>query len=299
LHQDTGDIFLNDQCINQTPSERRRIGLVYQDYALFPHLTVRGNIAFSLRLQKKSQEQQEQFVTEISQQLQISHLLDRRISTLSGGEQQRVALARSLVFKPEILLLDEPVSSLDMHLATQVRRELKHLQKTLGTTFVHVTHNFDEAVFLADRVAVMNNGRIEQIGRPEEIFHCPRNHFVAEFVGIKNIYHGICTLNQNALKEFVNNGLRLIVDTPLEGKCHCSILPEDILVSTEKLSSSARNSLSGTITAIAPHGRFQEIVVDVGLSMTALITRQSLREMNIEIGQSVWLTIKTSAVNVF
>ncbi len=191
LHQpDKGRIMLDGEDVTDAPPERRGIGFVYQDYMLFPHLNVAGNIAFGLKLRRMARETIEEQVTTISQLLGIDHLLHRRPGTLSGGEAQRVALARALVVEPRLLLLDEPLSALDPETREGLQRELARVHRELGTTTVHVTHDFEEAVALGDRIAVVNEGRVVQVGSPEEIFRRPGSEFVARFVGVRNIFRG-------------------------------------------------------------------------------------------------------------
>jgi spermidine/putrescine transport system ATP-binding protein len=163
---------------------------VWQSFALFPHLNVRENMAFGLAIARTPKVDIEQRVQEMAVMLNLEPLLDRRISQLSGGQKQRVAIARSLVTKPNILLLDEPMSALDPHLRVRMQGELKRLQQTLGISFFYVTHNQNEAFSMADRVVVMNQGHIEQIGSPAEIYNAPATHFVAEFVGNNNLFDG-------------------------------------------------------------------------------------------------------------
>jgi iron(III) transport system ATP-binding protein len=163
------------------PPEARKVSLVFQDYALFPHMTVAENVGFGLRGWER--EARVRRVEEVLDMVQLSHLADRYPHELSGGEQQRVALARALAPQPEVLLLDEPFSNLDAGLRAQVREEVRDILKAVGTTVLFVTHDQEEALFMGDRVAVLNAGRLEQVGTPEEVFHCPATRFVAEFMG--------------------------------------------------------------------------------------------------------------------
>jgi spermidine/putrescine transport system ATP-binding protein len=188
--EDEGAIHMRGRPIAQLPANQRGTRLVWQNYALFPHLNVRGNIAFGLTLQRHDKRAVARKVEAVADLVQLGPLLDRRIAALSGGQKQRVAIARALVTEPTILLLDEPLSALDAHLRTRVQGELKRLQQRLGIAFVYVTHNQSEAFSMADRVVVMNHGRIEQIGTPQDIYTYPRTRFVAEFVGMNNLVEG-------------------------------------------------------------------------------------------------------------
>lgn len=183
---DSGKVIHNGQNITRVPPQDRDIRTVFQKYALFPHLSVFENIAFGLRMQGVSQAEVKKRVQETAELIEVSHLLTRSIGQLSGGEQQRVAVARAIVTEPEVLLLDEPLSALDLKLREKMQLELISLRRKLGSTFIFVTHDQAEAMALSDQVAVMNRGKIEQIGAPEEIYHRPRSRFVASFIGQAN-----------------------------------------------------------------------------------------------------------------
>ncbi len=184
---DAGAVFLAGQDVTGLPPHRREVNTVFQSYALFPHLDVRGNLAFGLRTQRLPAPEIARRVYEVAELVALDGLLDRRPDQLSGGQRQRVALARALVCAPRVLLLDEPLSALDARLRAQVRGELRALQRRLGLTFVFVTHDQEEALTLSDRVAVLNAGRVEQVGTPEDIYQRPASRFVAGFVGHANL----------------------------------------------------------------------------------------------------------------
>lgn len=184
---DSGSIYINNINISNVPPEHRNIGFVYQDYLLFPHLSVRENIVFGLKAKKMTKHSMEQILHEISTMLNIEHLLNRNTLTLSGGEQQRVAFARAIVTSPKILLLDEVSSALDPCTKEVFQQNLKSLHKKLKTTTIHITHDFNEALYLADRIAVMRNGEIHQIGTVDEIFNHPKSEFVADFIGYDKV----------------------------------------------------------------------------------------------------------------
>ena len=189
LNPDSGTIKINGEIQNNVLPNRRKVGMVFQDYALFPHLTVEQNLFYGLNLTKPSKEQKaqnEQIVKTTAENLDIQNLLKRFPSELSGGQQQRVALGRSLVLKPKILLMDEPLSSLDTNLRLKVREELKEMQKRLKITTVYVTHDREEAFSLSDKIAVMNHGKIVQYDTPENLYFEPKNRFAAEFSGASN-----------------------------------------------------------------------------------------------------------------
>jgi ABC-type Fe3+/spermidine/putrescine transport system ATPase subunit len=184
---DSGDIRLGDRRINDLPAHRRGTAMVFQDYALFPHMTVRDNVAYGLRLARRSREDIARKVDETLAFVGLRGMDARWPSQLSGGQQQRVAVARALVIEPEVLLLDEPLSNLDAKLREQLRAELRTLQRRIGMTFVYVTHDQSEALSLSDWIAVMKDGRVEQAGTPWEIYYHPRTAFLADFVGAVNL----------------------------------------------------------------------------------------------------------------
>lgn len=200
---DQGEIWFGSKNLSKLYPEQREVGFVYQDYALFPHLTVAENIIFGLKLRKTPEQESKEKLRDIAAMLGIEHLYKRRPFALSGGEQQRVALARALITSPKILLLDEPLSALDPCTKEMMQGELKKIHSTFNTTVLHITHDFSEALSLADRVAVMQNGEIVHTGRPAEIFCRPKTAFVANFVGMKNIFRGEVTSSKVALESGV------------------------------------------------------------------------------------------------
>ncbi len=187
---DRGEVRLRGEVVNAVPPERRQVNTVFQSYALFPHMTVRDNVAFGLKMQNRPRSEISERVMEALRMVHLEDFADRKPSQLSGGQQQRVALARAVVNKPLVLLLDEPFSALDYKLRCKMQVEIKRLQRRLGITFVFVTHDQEEAFAMSDRVVVMNSGHIEQIGTPQEVYEEPENLFVARFVGEINILAG-------------------------------------------------------------------------------------------------------------
>jgi molybdopterin-binding protein len=294
-----GRILIDGEDVTAMPPERRGVGFVYQDYALFPHLDVAGNIAFGLKLRRLERSVIAKRVVGISELLNIDHLLHRRPDTLSGGEQQRVALARALVVEPRLLLLDEPLSALDPETQEGLQRELARLHGELSTTTVHVTHDFEEAVALGDRIAVVYDGRVVQIGPPEEIFRRPASEFVARFVGVRNVFRGEIRRKEGSHQVLALDGLEIAVLTDLSDTVHASVRPEDIVLSREPLRSSARNVLRGRIANITDRGTIVYVTVNVPPDFTCVITRTSLEEMELTEGSEVYIAFKASAIHVF
>lgn len=185
---DDGHIVIGNKDVTMTPAHKRSVNTVFQSYALFPHLNVRDNISFGLRMLGVGQEEQSRRVAEIATFIKLDGLLDRRVDQLSGGQRQRVALARALLCEPDVLLLDESLSALDAGLREQLQVELSAIQKRLGVTFVFVTHDQEEAMVMSDRIAVLNGGKIQQVGTPQQVYETPTNRFVASFIGHDNLF---------------------------------------------------------------------------------------------------------------
>lgn len=295
---DKGEIWINGDNVTRKYPEERHISFVYQDYMLFPHLNVKDNILFGLKVKKAAPNLMAARLEKIAVLLGIKNLLERYPSTLSGGEQQRVAIARALITQPQVLLLDEPLSALDPRSRELFQQELKTIHEEIKTTTIHITHDFNEALVLADRVGIMHNGQMLQIGKPEEVFQKPSTEFIARFVGIENINNGEIVVRGQ--ETFVRiDPLFLRVVTNIRDKVRVAIRPEDIIIAREPLASSAQNNVKGTIAEIIPRGAFCKVVVDVGINLVALVTRQAIKELELEQGQQVWLIFKATAVHLF
>jgi len=295
---DKGRIFLGDREITSTELRSRNIGMVYQDYMLFPHLTVRDNIAFGLRQRKIPLDEQHAMVEKMCTLLEIQHLAERYPGSLSGGEQQRVALARALVLEPEILLLDEPMSALDRRTRERMRMELSRIQRLTGTTIIQITHHFDDVFALADRIAIMQDGRIVQIGETSEVFLHPSDTFVAEFLGIGNIIRGSSSKTGNIAQIATGRGPVFYAASTIFGEVVATLHAEDVILSLEPFASSARNCLFGTVSEVIPFGSMIRVILDVGFPLTALLTRESCHDLHLEQGSRVYATFKASAVHV-
>lgn len=189
-HPDSGDIFIKNKSVLNTPPNKRPVNMVFQHLALFPTMTVAENIAYGLKRRGMSKREQQPLIQDVLERIDLPDSGSKRIDQLSGGQKQRIAIARCLVLKPDVLLLDEPLGALDLKLREQMKIELKHLQQVFGTTFVYITHDQSEALVMSDQVAIMNNGRFEQVGTPQALYYQPATPFVASFVGDSNRWHG-------------------------------------------------------------------------------------------------------------
>jgi molybdate transport system ATP-binding protein len=311
---DAGRITLGGRDITRESIQGRNVGLVFQDRVLFPHLSVRRNIAYGPRSRGIGRSEAEELVLRTARNLEIEHLLDRSPGTLSGGEAQRVSLARALAIGPPCLLLDEPLSSLDIGARADMRALLRRLNRN-GITMLHVTHDYEEAVSLATRIGVMEHGTIVQAGPPDEIFRRPASEFVARFVGIRNFFAGRLVRRDGKVDEnrpsaagdpalpdpseaeFVSSGLTLniLTDAP-EADGHAIIRSEDVTVSREPFSTSARNLFEGTVTDAFPCRLGMEVIIDIGPEIAALVTKGSVEELGLRHGAKVYVGIKASAV---
>ncbi len=291
----SGSIHLHGRDITKMPPEKRGFGIVYQDCALFPHLTVRQNISYGLRYQRNGKSAGDSLDT-LAEQLGIRHLLDRSVHGLSGGERQRTALARALIVKPDVLLLDEPMSALDPNFRQDVQNILKNLHDKMGITFLMVTHNFGEVMFLSRSASVIREGRLMQTGRVSEIFERPANPFVAEFVGMKNIFP---VNRENGLARL--EGLDISIGNDRGQGSHLAVRPEEIVILKDEGGNKSRfNTFEATVQSIFPVGFYTEIrLLCSGHLFTAFATGRQAREMELGPDKSVLIFIPETATHIF
>ena len=258
LEPDEGDVIFENNKINGVPAYKRQVNTIFQRYALFPHLNVYENIAFGLRVKKMKEKEIKEKVEEMLKLVNLTGLEKRSIDKLSGGQQQRVAIARAIANHPKVLLLDEPLAALDLKLRKDMQKELKKIQQQLGITFIFVTHDQEEALTMSDRVVVMDAGKIQQIGTPQDIYNEPINAFVADFIGESNILDG--KMLKDYLVEFSGSRFECL-DKGFEADELVDVVvrPEDVdIVPVEK------GQLTGVVTSVAFLGVHYEIIVDIG-----------------------------------
>ncbi len=259
INPDSGDVLFEGKRINDVPPHKRTVNTVFQRYALFPHLNVYDNIAFGMRLKKKSESEIKAKVDELLEMVSLKGLAHRGIDKLSGGQQQRVAIARALANDPKVLLLDEPLSALDLKLRKDMQSELKKIQQAVGITFVFVTHDQEEALSMSDTIVVMDGGDIQQIGTPTDIYNEPKNAFVADFIGESNILDG--TMIEDYLVEVA--GIRFKSLDSGFGK----MAPVDVVIRPEDIDMCPADSkgahIIGEVTSVTFKGVHYEIIVDV------------------------------------
>lgn len=296
LHITAGKVRVAGRDMTRLPPEKRRIGIVYQDYALFPHLTVMDNICYGLRYFNQDTKAARQRIGDLVDLLGIAGIVHRRPLHLSGGEKQRVCLARALSVNPEVLLLDEPLSALDPNFREDIRRLLKNLHGELGITFMMVTHDFNEALCLADRIGVMRQGRMEQIGTTEDVFLRPATPFVAEFVGMKNIFE-VALSGQQA----VFGGLNFPMAEPGGDKRGVlAIRPEDIVLQREDGFEGGFVRYAGVIEQIVPAGLWHEVSVRCQQALfKTVIDRKTVLSQGYGEGDAVFLGFDKDAARVF
>ncbi|GAB2976293.1 ABC transporter ATP-binding protein [Actinotalea caeni] len=295
---ESGDIFFNDVRINDVEPSKRRIGMVFQNYAIFPHLSVRKNVEFGLRNMDVPRKEVRSRAEEYIELVQIERWADQMPDRLSGGQQQRVALARALVTSPEVLLMDEPLSNLDAKLRVEMREVVREIQKRVGITTVYVTHDQEEAMAVSDRIAVMKDGVIQQLGTPRELYHRPANLFVGGFIGRTNVLDGQLHVENGQTLVTVAGATLVVPGLPgaadAVGPVKVAVRPEEFV-----LDSSATTG----IPAVVDHGVFLGINTHYFLTLrdgTAVeVIQESEFDEVLEPGAEVFLDVKRHKINVF
>ncbi len=290
-----GDFYFGDKRINDVPAHKRDIGMVFQNYAIFPHLTVRENVAYGLKARKVPAKETGPRVEEALKLVQIDHLADRKPNELSGGQQQRVALARAFVIEPSVLLMDEPLSNLDAKLRVQMRSIIKKLQRRLGITTIYVTHDQEEALAISDRIAVMKEGHIMQIGTPNEIYAKPQNPFVAGFIGVSNFLDCQVTAPQPgdatvSIRDELN--ITVPVRRAYTGKGKISARPEQLFFTKE--------GMPGTILFSTFLGDFIEYEVELDDGQNLIVNEYTKDTVEVHSdGERVHLSFDPNRISLY
>jgi molybdate/tungstate transport system ATP-binding protein len=292
----SGSVLLDGKEITREKIQNRNIGLVFQDHAVFPHLSVIENMMYALHGSGLTHYQKKEKAELIAGELNIFDLLQRRPDTLSGGELQRVALGRTLIQEPKVLLLDEPLASMDIRLKGELRKLLRAIHRK-GQTILHVTHDYEEALSLATKIAVINEGTIIQEGTPSEVFHHPGSEFVAHFVGVKNFFPVKLVMENDSPYAMADNKIGIcIVTDERGGEGFAMIRGEDVFLSTEPVDTSAVNNFPGKITEIVPSVSGMDVTIDIGIEIHALVTAGSFSRMDLQEGKECWVHFKATAV---
>lgn len=295
----SGDVLIDGQWVNDLSPRERNIAMVFQSYALYPHMNVEENIGFNLRVSGLSKAEIKRRVLETADILDLGELLKRKPSQLSGGQRQRVAMGRALVRNPDAFLFDEPLSNLDAKLRVQMREEIKRLHQTVRTTSIYVTHDQIEAMTLADRVVILDKGRIQQIGTPTELYRNPANTFVAGFVGSPsmNFLEGSLTTEKDLATVALRDGTFLRMPAsellPAEGEVVIGLRPEHLILSSN---GNTEGVLTGQVELIEPTGAQNHLKVGIG-SQSLTVVDTTLREL--VIGQTVGLGVDAANIHVF
>ncbi|MGM0602031.1 MAG: ABC transporter ATP-binding protein [Bacillota bacterium] len=295
----SGSIYFGENNVNNLVPGKRNVGYLFQNINLFPHLNVYDNIAYGLKTKGFSKDEIKEKVEHIIDLFNITELKERYSKNLSGGEKQRIALARALVYSPDILLLDEPMSSLDYRISKHLRMEIKMLQRKLNITTVYVTHNFSEAEEMADRIAVINNGVIEQVDIADRVFFKPKNKNVTEFIGEPNIF--ICSRCKEMnlyLKEIKCGKLNFVVASPKKSIRKIAILPEDIYVSKCKPPGPDINRVKAELIEIKKNSTYIECVFMVDRKIKVKMAADIYKNMKLSKNDTAWLTFNFKKIKV-
>jgi len=297
-HPDSGTIVLDNMDITRQRIQHRKIGIVFQDYAVFPHMTVFGNIAYPLKAGKVERKSIAEKVEKAAIAMNIQHLLERNTEKLSGGELQRVALARTLITSPRLLLLDEPLSSLDTSLKDDLKRLLRNLNKE-GQTIIHVTHDYADAISLAKRVGVIHNGRIIQEGSVDEVFRNPSNRFVARYAGIRNFFKVEITGSNGIMTGVTNHNVRFKFNSEFAVKEGLLLIKSDsIILSREMPGDNDLNVLKGKVVEIIPSEFGMEVMIDAGDLFYVNIQRSVFERLRLLEKDEIWMSFPSKSIVV-
>ena len=296
-----GDFYFGDRRINDLDPSKRNIGMVFQNYAIFPNMTVEKNVEFGLKNRNVSKEERVGEVKKFLKLMQIEDFAERMPEKLSGGQQQRVALARALVIKPDVLLMDEPLSNLDAKLRIEMRTAIKQLQNSIGITTVYVTHDQEEAMAVSDRIAVFNHGVIQQIGTPKALYQRPANLFVANFIGHSNELEGSLTKENGQMVISVCDDYSFVLNNVKEEHCQEGVLPVKLAVRPEEwiIQEETEPGIAGTIIDSIFLGLNTHYWIQLSNGKEVEAVKESEIDSILPKGKNVKLQIKSHKVNVF
>ncbi|TCZ74623.1 ABC transporter ATP-binding protein [Paenibacillus albiflavus] len=300
-HQEEGDIWFGDQKINGVPTHKRNIGMVFQNYAIFPHMSVFDNVAYGLHARKVDKKEIEKRVMEALNMVELSHLRDRIPSDMSGGQQQRIALARAIVIRPQLLLMDEPLSNLDAKLRIKMRSDIRNLQKELGITTIYVTHDQEEALAVSDRIAVMSEGKVQQIDTPQNIYSFPQNQFVANFIGTSNFINAEVVSGQldtgDTKLRIANIDFAIQLNRSYTGTAMLSLRPERIDLTT---GNKPQNGLSAEIVEVTFLGEKVSYVVKLQDGNVLQIGQHAIEPSDVlKVKQQVYVNLNLEKAVIF
>ena len=288
-----GDFYFNEERINDKDPSKRNIGMVFQNYAIFPHMTVRENVAFGLKNRKLDKAVIKRESDRFLEMMQIDQYADRLPENLSGGQQQRVALARALVIKPDVLLMDEPLSNLDAKLRLEMRQAIRSIQKEVGITTVYVTHDQEEAMSISDTIAVMKSGSIHHLGAPRDIYHRPSKLFVATFIGRTNVLPAALRGGELVFPSgyaVAHSNWSAVPDQPVK----VSVRPEEFIIGPN-----GGDSIPGTVVDSIYLGLNTHYIVDVGLEEPVELIQESAIDDAVVPGSQIGLTVKKEKINIY
>lgn len=299
---DSGEIYIDEKMVNDLPPKDRDVAMVFQNYALYPHMTVYDNIAFPLKIRKISKEEINKKVHEVAELLHITHLLNRKPKELSGGEQQRVALGRAIIRTPKVFLMDEPLSNLDAKLRVYMRAELKKLQKELGITTIYVTHDQIEAMTMADRVAVFDKGKIKQIAVPTELYEKPRNLFVAGFIGSPSMnFIDVSLVEENNLLYLLSSDFKIRIPNEISNIVKNNIKTSEIVLGVrpeniEVYDNYIDNSIKSSVYIVEPMG--SEFIINVKMGESLWKIKYSGDKL-FKPGDTIYLKLNMNKIHLF
>lgn len=300
---ESGEISFDDKVINHIPAHKRNIGMVFQNYAIFPHLTVQQNVEYGLKLRKLTKNEIHKKTDEMMKVVKIDQYKERLPEKLSGGQQQRVALARAIVIRPSVLLMDEPLSNLDAKLRVDMRTAIRDIQKEVGITTVYVTHDQEEALAISDRIAVMKDGVIQQVGKPRDIYTRPANAFVSSFIGHSNFFKGHIELKENGKWIVFKDGYTMLMNNLMDDVIDGQIVIITVRPEEFSIADSGLKAIINKSTFLGQYINY-EIDFKEGMMMDASLSNEFVQDLGnasrfYEVKDKLYLAPKSEKINVF